>query len=167
MNIQSRYSDNIPGFTSAGVAIAPVRVGASDNSTLGHTLTAGTYYFPIDTVDDSLLHCTLKWNAAFAATITLESTDFPAAQSNQVADVTDWSSTAGDWEQENPTTAYVPIAGTGNSVTNLTITAGGTNAGGASVHLGNMGARRLRWKVVCGTGGLLRIADNAKRPSAT
>ncbi len=169
MNVQNLYSENLPALTSGGVVVVPDRNNATP-ANRGLTLTAATFFIPLNVADESTLHLTLKWNAAFAGTITVETTDFPATlpvAGGLADDVTDYSTTAGDWEQENPTTAYVSTSGTGNSATNLTITAGGTNAGGASFHIGNFGAKRIRLRIVCSTGGILRVGCNSKRPGET
>lgn len=99
-------------------------------------------------------HIHLKWDSAFAAVITFETSDFKEVDV-AVAGV------AGDWIQENPTTAYIGSTPAGLA-TNMTITVPGGTAGGASVHVGNLGSRRIRVKVVCSVQGQLRIGCAGK-----
>lgn len=124
-----------------------------------------TYYIPFGNDFAALpaqapiasLH--LKWAAAVAATITVEGSNFPAKVGGRRAgggyDVTDYDTTAGNWIQLNPTDAYVPVVGTGNSATAAVVTAGGTNAGGCIFNLADFGLRRGRLKVVATVGGKL------------
>lgn len=105
--------------------------------------------------DASLIqHVHFKWDATFVAVITFETSNF---KDLNVA----VAGAAGDWIQENPTTAYIGSTPAGLA-TNMTITVPGGTAGGASVHVGNLGSRCLRTKVVCATGGQLRIAAAGK-----
>ncbi len=138
----------------------------------GCTLPAGTYYFPLGGTaaptprETALASAHLKWSAALAATITIETSNFPAtlggASGQGGVDVSDYSSTAGDWIQENPSTAIVAVTGSGNSSSAATVTAGGTAAGGCTFHLGNLGTRRARLKVVVTTQGVLRVNGHGK-----
>lgn len=156
---------NLDALTSAGAAAAAVRHGASKGVTLANST---TYYFPIQgdmTSQAPLLGVALKWASAVVATITVEVSGFPKYPDGQhigAEDVTDVSTTAGDWHQINPSTAYVSVTGASNSVTALTITAGGAAAGGAWIDLGNLGALRVRIKMVVTTGGLMRVGAVTK-----
>ena len=142
-------------------------------TTFGCTLIAATYVLPFGNATAPMPSQTvlasvhLRWAAAVAAIITVETCNFPATIGNRAAtgpdDTTDWDITnVGNWVQENPSTGYVAVVGTGNSATGLTITAGGTNAGGATIHLGNFGTRRMRLKIVATVGGLMRLATHGK-----
>jgi hypothetical protein len=73
-----------------------------------------------------------------------------------------YDTTAGNWIQENPSTAIVAVSGVGNSSSSATVTAGGSNVGGCTFHLGNIGTRRVRIKVVTTVGGLVRCAVHGK-----
>jgi hypothetical protein len=149
--------------------IAPVVIGD------GCTLTAGTWYFPFGGSDSPLASETalvtlqLQWAAAVAGAITVETTNYPKFRDGRreqgtfdVAD-NDGNATRTNWVQQNPTSGYVPPpTGAGNSVLGLTITAGGTNAGGTGIDLGNFGWKRGRLKLVLTVGGLVRVNVNAK-----
>jgi hypothetical protein len=130
------------------------------------SLSAATWYLVLGGTSDALLESLhMKWSTAFAATITFETCNFPrykGGAGSGTSDVTDHSTVAGNWIQENPSTAYVGVVGTGNSATALTITAGGTNAGGATVHLGNLGTRRLRAQLVVSNAGTIRANAHGK-----
>jgi hypothetical protein len=117
---------------------------------------SSTYYAEINTQTSPTQSIHLQWSAALAATITVETSDFA------VADAATTSSTAGDWVQQNPSSAYVPVVGSGNSASALTITAGGSAAGAAQINLAGLGSPRLRVKIVVTTGGTIRIAQSGK-----
>lgn len=110
--------------------------------------------------DASLVqHIHLKWDATLVATITFESNEFPEVS------ITDPSTgaTAGNWIQENPTTAYIAVSPAGaGTIVNATITVPGGTAGGASINIGNWGGARLRVKVVATVAGVLRIRSHGK-----
>lgn len=141
----------------------------------GCTLSSGTWYFPFGGSDaplpgeTALVTLQLQWAAAVAGTITFETCNYPKYRDGRreqgaidVAD-NDGNATRTNWVQQNPTSGYVPIpTGAGNSVSGLTITAGGTNAGGTGVDLGNFGWKRGRVKLVLTVGGLVRVNINAK-----
>jgi hypothetical protein len=96
----------------------------------------------------------LRWDATFAAVITFETSNIVGLDPT-VAGV------AGEWIQENPTTAYIGATPAGLA-TNMTITVPGGTAGGAMVHVGNLGSRVMRVKVVCSVQGLLVITSAGK-----
>jgi len=139
---------------------------------VGCTLTAGTWYFPFGSqlsptpADTALIEGQLAWAAAVAGAITVEFTNFPAKRGGLPigarVDVADNDATAGNWIQSNPSTAQVDVVGTGNTVAAATVTAGGTNAGGAMYSMGNVGARRGRFKLVLTVGGVVRSAIHGK-----
>lgn len=156
-----------------GTYIPPI--AASDSSTLaidktGHAtlLANATYYFPLgddttstSTVDRnmssvrraSLERAQVQWDALVAMTVTIEDTIWP--------DVSPSSTVAGDWLQQNPSTAYVPV--TGGSAVNATVTVAGGSLGGCGYDLGNFGGSRLRVKLVVGaTGGSVRVGQCGK-----
>lgn len=136
--------------------------GADGSVTLANSK---TYYIPLGTdysplpCEIGLLSVHLKWAAAVAATITVESSNFPAKvlgrQGGPGYDVVDYNETAGNWIQLNPSDAYVPVVGTGNSATAATVTAGGTNAGGCIFQFIGVPDRRLRLNLVVTVGGAL------------
>lgn len=163
MNTFQGKSDNLDAIkTSDGSVVQAERVAATKGCTLG----VATYVFLLDKKGSLVESVHLQWSAALAATITFEVSNYPEHIGGQPTqgpvDVADHSTTAGEWMQINPSTAYVPVTGANNTVSNLTITAGGAAAGGAWVDLGNLGARRVRVKVVVTTGGVLRVGVNGR-----
>lgn len=167
MQMFNSGSDNLKPYKSTDASV-PVSA-----DTAGYTLAVATYYIPLGSSESTLnaeswgLSYHLKWNAALAATITLESTNYPARVGMAAtgrADVSDTDTTAGNWIQENPATAYpgFTIGGAGNSVTAVTIVAGGTNAGAAGILIPTALMRRYRLKVVVTTGGTLRAGACGK-----
>jgi len=124
----------------------------------------GTYYFIPDTVDDEFVHLTLRWAAAVAGTITLETTDYPSVlRDGSTVDVSDFQASGQDWDPEAAGIGLASVAGTGNSLSGLTLTLGGTNAGKARFNLYNLASRRLRVKLVASAGGIIRVACNGMR----
>lgn len=147
---------------TTGVQVQP-RIG--DPATKGATLASGTtYVIPLGGESAPLESIHIIWDAAIVVVITFEDSNMPSALGGPggLADVSNFDSTAGNWIQENPTSAVVSISG-GASATNLTITTAGTTAGGAMIHIGNFGARRSRLKLaVGGTGGVIRVMLHGK-----
>ncbi len=127
-----------------------------------YTLAAGTYLYPLDGADSSIVSVHLQHDASVALTsCTIETCNLPDLASD--SDGAAWySTTAGHWIDEDPTTAFVGVVGANTTATNgvVAVTAGA--AGGAMWHVGNNGARRTRLKVVCGTGGEIRVATWGK-----
>lgn len=121
-----------------------------------YTLAVATYYVDIGDLTSPILSLHLQWDAGLVGTITLECGN----AGNQEASL--WSTTSGDWLQENPSTAYVPIVGTGASVANLTITLAGGGVGGSTINLADYAHARGRLKLVITTAGTFRCARNRK-----
>jgi len=141
----------------------------------GCTLTSGTWYFAFGGEDaplpgeTGLVSVQLQWSSSVAGTFTFETTNYPARRGGKrgqgAADVadSDGNATRTNWVQQNPPTLYVPTPpGAGNSATGLVITAGGANASGTMIDLGNTGARRWRVKAALTAGGIVRVAVNGK-----
>lgn len=126
-------------------------VGAAGVATLA---SSATYYYPVGGESSPLNSVWIKWDNVLNAVFTVEDTN---ARSE---DVTSYDATAGNWIQENPSTAYVGV--TGGAVSSLTITVALTTAGGCLIHLGNTGARRTRLKVVVTTGGVVAVGCHGK-----
>jgi hypothetical protein len=130
------------------------------------TLTAtDDFYFVIPFAEDGdVTSIHILTGAAITGTFTVETCNFRKKR-NEVGpdDVTDYNEVSGNWVKENPSTAYVATVGTGWSggVGDLTLvkTAG---AGGAMIHLGNLGARRVRLKLACTTSGTVRVVAHGK-----
>lgn len=163
-------SSNINGFKSDGTPVLANRDGAP--STYGCTLTAGTWYFPwgankAPVPAEALVTAVhIRGDATIAATITIEDGNFPATTSPSdnrgPADVSDFDATAGNWIPENPSTANVQTSGAGWVATAATVAVAGTNAGGCIYHIGNLGSRRGRLKLVVTVGGKVRVAIHGK-----
>lgn len=147
-------------ITTAGAAVTMTDAGNA-------TLSSGTtYYYPLGNPSQKLLNevaaaplefVQIQWDANAILTITYEDTCW------SVADVTSYSSTAGDWIKEDPSTAYVAVLTGSATVLNMTISVAGGTAGGATIHLGNFGAPRARLKVVVGVaGGVVRVGQHGK-----
>ena len=126
----------------------------------------GNWYVDVSVPDGPTESIHLIWNAALAATINLQDTNAPQfkrpSDADSGTDVALNDETAGNWMTEDPSSAVVPITGTDNSVTNMTITAGGTHAGGAILNVGNLGTRRQRIKIAVTTIGVIRVIAHGK-----
>jgi hypothetical protein len=166
-------SSNLDAIKSDGTVISANKVMTGGSLTaLGCTLANGTtYYFPFGAqrspvpAETPLVSVQLRWDASIIATITVETTLFPATfqggDPRGPAQVSDFETTAGFWLQQNASTAYVPA--TGGTPTAMTVAVAGGSAGGCEFDLGNLGARRGRIKVVVGgTGGVMRCAVHGK-----
>lgn len=128
-------------------------------------ITIATWVFPLGGSASPLNSVHIKTDAIVAGTFTIETCNFPAYKGDSgaaPADVPDFDATVGNWIKEDPTTAYVgTTAGTGWTVTNLTLVKTAA-AGGAIIHLGNLGSRRVRLKAVITTAGGVRVSRWAK-----
>lgn len=119
-------------------------------------VTGKTYVYPLGGNAATVESVHIQWDANAALTITVEDSNFAPA------DVTMYSTTTGDWLNENPSTAYVATVGAGAAVASATVTVTAGNTGGALYHLGNTGAKRTRLKIVATTGGVVRVACHGK-----
>lgn len=139
----------LQAVTAAGVEPKPTEAGQT-------LLLSTTYYYNLMGNDSPLSAVHIKWDASIVITsIVVEDSCIPEAALG--------STTAGDWIDEDPTTAYVGSVGAGVTVTNATVAVAGGAAGGAMYHLGNDGALKKRLKVVVGgTGGVLRVQAHYK-----
>lgn len=132
-----------------------------------YTLTAGqTYYYILGGPDASIISGTLTAYATPAAangliitSATIQDTDHPDQ------DVTNFSSTVGEWVSEDPSSAFVGADGTGWDTTTTpgVLKVAGTGLGGARFNIAETGAYRSRIAVVVGaTGGPLRVSSHGK-----
>lgn len=121
-------------------------------------LTGVTYFYPIGGQDTPTLSAHIQWDAAIVITsITIEDCNMPESEVHWYSD------NAGEWIDEDPSTAFVGSDGAGVTVTNGVVAVAGGAAGGAMIHMDGNGARRTRLKVVVGgTGGEVRVASWAK-----
>ena len=125
------------------------------------TLASGTtYFYPLGGQDSPFLSAHCQWDASIIITsITLEDCNFPDGTSG-----VEWhDDAAGEWIDEDPTSAFVGTDGAGVTVTNGVVAVAGGAQGGCLFHMADTGARRTRLKVVVGgTGGEMRVAAWAK-----
>lgn len=123
--------------------------------------TPATYLFPLNGADAKIVSVQIQHDAAIAYVATIETCNFPDLVDD--SDGVAWySTTAGHWIDEDPTTAFVGIVGANTTASNGVVTTTAGALGGALWHVGNNGARRMRLKVVCSTGGEVRVAAWAK-----
>jgi hypothetical protein len=123
----------------------------------GNLVNGTTYYFPVGAPGCLVTAIHAIWDAALIITaLTVE--DCNVANSDPTV-----AGRAGLWIQENPTGAYVAVTGAGVTATNLSVAATGGAIGGAMIHLGNLGSRLVRIKVVVGaTGGKFELYPHGK-----
>ena len=137
----------------------------------GFNLGIGTYYIDVGLPDASTLSVHVSWDAALVATsLNYQDSNLPAFKSETQPyadkdagnDVTIYDGTAGNWVTQDASTAYIP-AGTGFTVTNMTIAIAGGTANGTILNIGNSGARRGRMKITTTTGGYFRCHAHGKQ----
>lgn len=167
MNNYTAKSGNLVPIKSDGTTPNPATSPLD-----GYALEAATYYIPLGSsdapicIETALLAYQLIFNAALAATITLEGTNLPLRPEGQQggSDCSDVETGTGKWMTiAAPTGADVQKLGTDNTNSGITLTAGGTNAGGFVVNVPNAGMRRYRLKVVVTNAGNLRTAVAGKQ----
>lgn len=123
------------------------------------TLASGTtYFYPVGGQDAPILSVHVQWDAQIIITsLTIEDCNFPDS------DVDWYDDAAGEWIDEDPSSAFVGTDSGGATVTNGVVAVAGGSQGGCMFHLADTGARRTRLKVVvAGTGGELRVASWGK-----
>lgn len=113
-----------------------------------------TYLFPLGGQDAKVVSAHLQHDATIAITsATIEDSNFPDT------DVDWYSTSAGEWIDEDPTTAFVGTVGATTTQTNGVVAVVAGNIGGAMWHFADKGSRRTRLKVVVGAaGGEVRVA---------
>jgi hypothetical protein len=154
--MKSIIGKNLPAYDGGGDASTP------DPVTGLVTLDVDSHYFVINADEAEIDSIHILTGALIAGVFTVETCNFPRKR-DEVGpnDVTDYDETAGNWIKEDPTTAYVASVGTGWTVANLTLTKT-AGAAGAMIHLGNLGARRVRLKAAITTGGTIRVVAHGK-----
>lgn len=167
MGRTSNTNDNgLDALTAGTGALAKI----PNERGVGCKLASGTvYYFSLDGESDAKLqHVTLKWDASIIVTWSLECTSIPARKGD-ADDLKAWDNSAGNgWNQEPLTSTSASVTdttgATGNaSISSNTIVVAGGTAGSASIHIGNLGARRARIKAdVKATGGVARVCTAGK-----
>lgn len=144
---------NLTAYDGGGNASTPLATGFV-------TLDIDDHYFELIGAHDGEINSVqIITDATIAGTFTIESTNMPAGTTADAA--TSYDETVGDWIKEDPTGAYVASTGTGWTWTLLTgVKTAGT--GGAMLHLGNAGSKRLRLKAAITTGGAVRVICHGK-----
>lgn len=124
------------------------------------TLTAGaTYYYIIG--GDSAPYLSLQLTGYSSALIITSATIQDCNHSDK--DVTNFSTTAGEWVDFDPSSALVTSDGAGWTVTNGVLAVAGGALGGAIWHLIQKATCRARLAVVVGgTGGDARVSMHGK-----
>jgi hypothetical protein len=146
----------IQPITSAGVLV-PQTSDASFATARGvHTLAAGTYYFPLPVGGATMFQVHLTHDAALAAVGTIETCG------HGPSDVSDYSAVAGEWIDQDPSTAFVGIVGATTTQSNGVVTVVAGNAGGADWQVSLTPTARARLKLVVSTGGEVRVSFTGK-----
>lgn len=171
---QQRQLSALIGYKSDGTQILPAL--DPNNATLGpcQTLGVATYLFPfggdyLGSVAEAVMaSLSGLWTAALSATVTIEATNYPktiTGNNTGAADITDWDTTTGAWQKIDPTLAgavYAVATGTG-VMTKYTCAITAAGGGGAGFwNVPDLGALRLRAKVVVTVGGVVRFMGHAK-----
>lgn len=149
-----KNTKNLSAFNGSGTESAPAATGLV-------TLTAtDVFHFPLPFSEEATVQSIhILTGALIAGTFTIQSCNFPKGTAADA--VSDYDETVGNWITEDPTGAYVASTGTGWTWTVLSgaKTAG---AGGAMIHLGNIGSKRLRLELNCTTSGTVRVVAHGK-----
>lgn len=117
------------------------------------TLAAGTYYFVLPVGGATMFDVHLTHDAAIAITSgTIETC------SHAPSDVPDISAIAGEWIDQNPSTAFVGVVGASDTVTNGVLAVAAGHAGGADWQISLCGAARARLTLVVATQGEVRVS---------
>jgi len=162
--------------TTSTSYITPIKsdgtVETEDGTEFGrgsYTLASGTrYFYVIGGADAPFNSIHFQWDASIIITsLTVEDCNFPPVARGDGAggagDVSDFSVAAGDWIDEDPSTAFVGTVGAGVTVTSGVVAVAGGAQGGCMFHVVDTGARRTRVNMlVGGTGGEARCAVWAK-----
>lgn len=119
------------------------------------TLAANTtYYFPLPIKCSTIFDVHLTHDNSIAITSARIET---CGHSDK--DVSNVSAIGGEWIAQNPSTAYVGVAGATTTATNATVAVVAGNAGGADWQVSGNAAPRARLAVVVGgTGGEVRVS---------
>lgn len=131
-----------------------------------YNLTAGqTYYYILGGNEAPIVSGHLTAYASAAAPNGLIITSATVQDCDHGSnEVTDSSSTVGEWVAEDPSSAFVGADGTGWSATNGVLAATGAGLGGARFNIADTAAYRTRITVVVGaTGGPLRVSSHGKQ----
>jgi hypothetical protein len=117
------------------------------------TLEVATYYVPIPSADSLYASLQTQGDATIALTsVTIQECNVAPHE------VTDYSDNAGEWFNVDAARITSDKAGTGWTNTADVIGNAAGNAGGGIQNVVDCGARRMRAKVVVGTGGQARFS---------
>jgi hypothetical protein len=145
-------SDGTLAVESAG----DTAFGAQNNRGV-FTLAAATYFVPIPAADALIASLHTQGDATIAITsVTIEETNLAPS------DVSDYSDVTGEWFAVDAARIVSGVEGTGWTATSDVIANTAGNQGGGFQNVTDLGARRMRAKVVVGTGGQARFAAWAK-----
>lgn len=143
----------IQPITSAGVLVPQTSESTFDTARGVYTLAAGTYYFILPVGQAAICDVHLTHDAAIAITsATIETC------SHGRSEVSDFSSIAGEWMDQDPSTAFVALKGASTTHTNGVVAVVAGAAGGASWQISGLAADRMRLAVVVGTQGEVRLS---------
>ncbi len=146
----------IQPLTSAGVLVPQTSDATFTTGRGVHTLAAGTYYFALPVGGATMFQVHLTHDAALAAVGTIETCGHGKSE------VSDVSAVAGEWIDQDPSTAFVGIVGATTTVSNAVVTVTAGNAGGAEWQISQCPSARARLKLVVGTGGEVRVSFTGK-----
>lgn len=162
----------LSAFKSDGT---PVPALLDPTNGVGTTLGVATYLFPLggekdgSIVESCMVGLSAAWPTGIIGAITIEGTCFTKTVTgcNQgPQDITDWDIVSGAWQKIDPTLAgsiYAVATGANVTMTKYTCTlAAFATAGGAFWNIPELGALRLRARVVLTTGGFLRMFGHSK-----
>jgi hypothetical protein len=142
-------------ITSAGAAVAEApSADATLNGRGVYTLTAATtYYFVLPVGGSAMYDVHLQHDAAIAITsATIQTCSMPKR------DVSDISSVAGAWIDQDPETAFVGTDGATTTASDGVVAVVAGNVGGANWQISDAPAARSRLEVIVGaTGGEVRL----------
>lgn len=121
---------------------------------------SSTYYVPVssDLTSRSIMgvHLTSYTSGLILTSVTIETC-------SHNDDVTNTSSTGGEWLAWNNPAAYVPVTGSGWTSIAGVVASTGSAVGGAAFDLADTGQCRIRLKIVVGgTGGDVRVSVTRK-----
>lgn len=150
---------------AGGRYVTPIKSDGTEPAEIGrgkYTLEAGaTYYYLLGGRGGVFGSGTITGytSAAIITSGTIQDTD------HSELDVTNISSTVGEWISEDPANAFVGADGTGWDTTTTpgVLAVAGTGLGGARFNIAETAASRTRITVVVGgTGGIFRVSCNWK-----
>ncbi len=147
----------IQPITSAGVLATPGSESAFSTGGRGvYRLAAGTHYFPLPVGGATMFNVHLQHDAEIAAVGTIETCGFAESE------VADHSTVAGEWMDQDPSTAFVATVGATTTAASGVATIVAGNLGGADWQISLCSAPRARLKLVVTTAGEVRVGFTGK-----